>query len=310
MENISYIERAYSLSKKQADEPWRLEVAHPFDAEKRLVYYLADDRHPGGFHEDRPVLAADEKFDYILNELVKRIERYPYFWPLEGQKIDAYGYDFYSYLQKGQAEDDAMEIGMTEVADTIVREKLSIASPPKEAWRTLTAEDYVEGKGIGIRVEVLLEKAGSVNHVGVELFTAKEVELAAVLYQEDDKQYTPMKELILDGVGVVKSRRSMTVNFPSAVYAKRIVLIFRQQEYVVNKYKLPKEIVAQKQILSYIKEEEARKTAEAVGSRQYVTDYKSEHFADLFVKSGLKGWADVMRKYRQEHEAWLKQQKK
>lgn len=310
MENISYIEKCYSLSKNKYDEPWKIEVSHPFDAEKKIVYYLADEKHPGGFYEQRPILTTDEAFAYIIGELEKRIERYPYFWPLEGEKIDYYGYDFYTYLTKGAEESEANEIGMTEVADTIAREKMAIAPPEKTIWRTLGPDDYVEGKGAAIRLTLTLEKASSLNHVAVELFTSKSVEMAAFLYQEDDSQYAPLKELDLKELGVEQSRRSLEVRLPKAVFAKRIVMVLRQKEYVVNKYKLPKNVVAQRKILRHIKEEEAKKTASATGSRQYVTDYKSEAFADLFVRAGLSGWAKLMERYREEYKNWMKNQKK
>lgn len=309
MENVSYIEKCYSLSKQSWESPWRIEISHPFDAEKKLVYYLADENVPGGFYEERPVIAAAEKFSYILTELHKRIERYPYFWPLEGEKIDYYGYDFYTYLTKESDEADAMEIGMTEVADTIARDKMAINDPEPEVWKTLTAEDYVEGKGIGVRMTLTLEKAASVNHVALELFSSKDVELASFLYQEDDSQYVPMKELDLKTIGVAQSKRSLDVRLPKAVFAKRIVLILTQKEYVVNKYKLPKNVVAQRKILKHIKEEEAKKTSLSTGSRQYVTDYKSEQFADLFVKAGLSGWAKLMERYREDYKKWLGSQK-
>jgi len=307
---ISYIEKCLSLSLKGWEQPWRMEVAHPFDAEKKIVYYLANEKYPKGtFFENRPVINGGEKFTYILNQLLLRIEKYPYYWALEGQKIDAFGYDFYMDLAKDSTS-EANYIEVTEGADTLIKEKLSIEAATQEAWRPLTGEDYVSGDGIGIRLDITLEKAGPVNHLALELFSSKLVELSAVLYQEDVTQYTPMKEMVIEDISLLQSNRSLTVNFPKPVYAKRVILILTQKEYSVNKYMLPKDAIAQSKILNYIQKEEARMTAEDTGSSQYQVDYQSDSFADVFIRSGLKGYAKLMKTYKASHEAWLKSQKK
>lgn len=308
--NASYIEKCLSLSIGEWEKPWRIEVAHPFDTQKKIVYYLANEKYPkGSFYDNRPVINAGEKLGYILSRLLLRIERYPYYWPLEGQKIDAFGYDFYMDLAKDSAG-EATFLEVTEGADTLIKQKLSIEPPEKKAWRTLTGNDYVKGDGIGIRLDITLEKAGPINHLALELFSSKTVELSAVLYQEDVTQYTPMKEMIIEDISLLQSNRSLTVNFPKAVYAKRVVLILTQKEYTVNKYILPKDSIAQTKILKYIEKEEARMTAENTGSLPYEVDYKSDSFAKVFIRSDLKGYADLMKEYKKSHEAWLKSQKK
>jgi len=308
--NVSYIEKCLSLSVSEWEKPWRMEVAHPFDNQKKIVYYLANEKYPNGtFYENRPVIKAGEKLEYILSRLLLRIEKYPYYWPLENQKVDAFGYDFYTDLTK-ESNNEAQYIEVTEGADTLIKEKLSIEAPGKEAWRVLTGEDYVSGDGIGIRLDITLEKAGPINHLALELFSSKTVELSAVLYQEDVTKYVPMKEMVIEDISLLQSNRSLTVNFPKAVYAKRIVLILTQKEYTVNKYMLPKDAIAQAKVLKYIQKEEARMTAENTGSLQYDVDYKSDSFADVFVRSGLKGYAKLMKEYKKAHEAWLKKQKK
>lgn len=311
MEDVSYIEQCHSLSKAGFEEPWRIEIKHPFDGNKKIVYYLANEKHPTGtMYELRPILETGTNFTYVLNQLHERIEKYPYYWPLENQKIDPYGYDFYTDMKKGSEETNNILIELTQGADTLLREKLSISLPVKEAWRPLEDEDYVEGSGAGIRMEILLEKAGPVNHLALELFSAREVAIKAVMYQEDVKQYAPVKELVIDDVRTMQSNRSITINFPKAIFAKRIILILVQKEYAVNRYALPKNVVAQKKILKYIQTEEAKRTAQDVGSVSYETDYKTESFADVFVRSGLQGYADLMKEYKKKHEDWLKSQKK
>lgn len=310
-ESKSYIEQCLSISKEGYDEPWRMEIKHPFDNNKKVVYYLENEKHPvGTLYNLRPIVEIGANMEYVMQQLLERIERYPYYWPLENQKIDPYGYDFWTTMQKGQENENNIIIELTEGADTLIREKLSISLPVKEAWRPLEAEDYVEGTGAGIRMEILLEKAGPVNHLALELFSAREVEIKALMYQEDIKQYSPVKELIIENIESLQSNRSITLNFPKPIFAKRIIVILVQKEYAVNRYALPKNIVAQKKILKYIKDEEARKTAEDIGSVSYQTDYKTDSFADAFIRSGLKSYADLMKDYKKKHEDWLKSQKK
>lgn len=307
----SYIEQCLSMSKEGYDEPWRMEIKHPFDENKKIVYYLENEKHPvGTLYNLRPIIEMGDNMTYVMQQLLERIERYPYYWPLENQKIDPYGYDFWTTIQKGQEDNNNIIIEFTEGADTLIREKLSINLPVKEAWRALSGEDYVEGAGIGVRMEILLEKAGPVNYLALELFSAREVQLGALMYQEDIKQYSPVKELIIEDAKLMQSNRSITINFPKPIFAKRIILILVQKEYAVNRYALPKNIVAQKKILKYIKDEEARRTAEDVGSASYETDYKTDSFADAFIRSGLKSYADLMKDYKKKHEDWLKSQKK
>lgn len=247
---------------------------------------------------------------HILDRLHLRIESYPYAWPLEGEKLDVFGYDL--ELEMSGSAEMTSRVEWTEVAETNIRRRLSIEPPEQGVWRELSSDEYVEGPGAGVRVELEFEKAGPVNHVSLELMAAKEVELKALLFQEDTKRYTPMREIILRDTMVTKSNRSLSVNLPQPVYAKKMVFILVQEEYAVNRYILPANYRAKSALLEMVREQEANKTLSDVNSAQVSLNYQeqAENIADLFRRSGLEGYAEAMRKYKSEHEKWLKEQKR
>lgn len=307
----AYAERCLSLTKESFDEPWRLMMTHPYDDRKSVSYRIENMyATKGTTYKKERVVGAGERLAHILRRLHERIESYPYAWALEGEKLDAYGYDLELYMN---GDMDTMDrIDWTEVAETIIRTRLSIEPPEKGVWRELEPEEYVEGPGAGIRVEIEFEKAGPVNHVSLELVAAKDIELKALLFQEDTKRYTPMREVILQDGMTIKSNRSLTVNLPQPVYAKKMVLILVQREYAVNRYILPANYRAKAALLSLVREREATKTAGDVSSRKATLDFYGDStvITDLFRRSGLEGYAEAMRKYKTEYEQWLKEQKK
>lgn len=247
---------------------------------------------------------------HILEKLHQRIESYPYHWALEGKKLDAFGYDL--ILSVASDVETTSLVEWTEVAETVIRRRLTIDPPTQGVWRELEEEEYIEGIGTGIQVEIEFEKAGPVNQVSLELMSAKDVELKGLLFQEDSKRYSAMKEIVLRETMVTKSNRSLNVNLPQPIYAKKLIFILVQEEYAVNRYILPANYRAKMALLEMVREQEAFKTSENVSSKQYELNYKdqSEDIASLFRRSGLDGYAEAMKRYKEMNEEWLKTQRK
>lgn len=307
----TYAERCLSLTKDSFDAPWRIIMTHPYD-DRRTVTFRIENLYAlqGSIYEKERVVSAGEKMKHILERLHLRIEEYPYAWPLEGEKLDVFGYDI--ELETGGTEESTTLVEWTEVAETNIRRKLSIEPPEQGVWRELSSDEYVEGPGAGVRVELEFEKAGPVNHVSLELVAAKEVELKALLFQEDTKRYTPMKEIVLRDTMVTKSNRSLSVNLPQPVYAKKMVFVLVQEEYAVNRYILPANYRAKSALLEMVREQEAEKTTQDIESAQVSLNYQrqAEDIASLFRRNGLEGYAEAMRRYKESNEQWLKEQKR
>lgn len=282
----SYIERIHSLSKSAFEAPWRMELTHPSETDRKLVVYIADERHvKGSTFDGHWVVEAGEKWQYILDSLHRRAERYPYYWPLENVDLDPFGYDFATDMAPGGM---MREIEVTDVAEAIVRERLSIEPPPKTLWTDLVSGERITGPGAGIRLQVKLQRAGSVNHIALELFSAQKVRLAGLFYQEDDSPLAPAKELSVADVGLTQSNRSLSIQLPEPVYAKTLTFVLVQEEYRVSKYALPRDVAVQRAFLAYLAGKDGWREEQG-------TD--DESFLEMFLRVGKEDYHEFVKLY-------------
>lgn len=238
MQSAIYIEKSLSLSKDGYENPWRFEYLHPYDAQRKVVVYFENQwNESGSTYKDKPVYGVGEELGYILEQLLPRIEKYPYYWEMENQKINPIGYDFYTdQAVEGQSN------GMIEIVDAskvILWEKLRISPRVGQLIEPITHLEEVEGQFL-VKFQLTLEKSGPVNEIDLNLHTIKPVELASLVYEEDTGRYVVPKEINITGLEIKSSTEGMQIRLPEPIYAKRFTFVLRQNEPTINKYNVPR----------------------------------------------------------------------
>lgn len=232
-EKYNYIEKAFSVSKDSYELPWKIEYMHPLDSNKRSTVYVSNYYYAANtLLNNIPVILAREELSYTLNQLLLRIESYPYFWPIEGEKIDPNGYDFYTNYQESGI---VTYMNLTDSAKVILWNKLNIKDPIPQLEFDVSDDIEVEGKHL-TKFSLTLEKAGPVSNLSFDLHTTKPMELLAVVYEPDITRYTVPKLLNLEALSVTKSSYTIDINLGKPIFAKRFTFVFAQNNAEENIY--------------------------------------------------------------------------
>lgn len=232
----NYIEKIYSLSKAGPFAPWRVEYPNPLDTNKKMVVYLENFYNPAGtFIETIEVIRCGESFQYILDNLFPTIASYPYFWPLEGQKIDPNGYDFYSNFDD---EGKARILEITDSARVIAWSKLNIRAPREELETYLTQKEYVTGKHLA-KLQITLAKAGPLSEIAFKLKTIKDAELLSFVYETDISKFSNPRKINLKELEITPSSDIFLVKFGKPIFVKRITMVLAQNNADMNTYAVP-----------------------------------------------------------------------
>lgn len=229
----NYIEYLYSLSKESPSLPWQIEYPNPLDVGKKIVLYLENFYYPAGSYlNDILVISIGEDFKYILDNLFPTINKYKYFWPLEGQVIDVSGYDFYSNFDD---TGNARYIEITDSARVIIWEKLNIKAPHEELEFFVTQEEYVSAKHLS-KLQITFAKAGPVSEISLNLYTIKDVELLSIVYESDTTRYVVPKKINLNELTTINSSDVFTLKFGKPIFAKRLTIVIGQNNADINSY--------------------------------------------------------------------------
>lgn len=232
----NYIEKIYSLTKESPYAPWKVEYPNPLDTNKKQIVYIENFYHPSGTNiEAIPVIKSGESFQYILDNLYPTISAYPYAWPLEGQKIDPNGYDFYSNFDENGS---AKILEITDSARVIAWEKLNIKAPKEKLEKFLTKKEYVSGKHLA-KIQITLAKAGPMSEIAFKLKTIKDAELLSFVYETDIAKFDNPKSINLKELEIIPSSEIFLIKFGKPIFAKRITIVFAQNNSDMNTYALP-----------------------------------------------------------------------
>lgn len=235
-EKYNYIEQAFSVTKQDTFSPWKIVYSHPFDVNKKVSIYIADRYALADTSIDNiQVVEAGEDLKYILDFLVDRIaDKYPYQWPLEGQKIDNAGYDFRSNFNE-TAKVTVFDIVPS--AKTIAWEKCRITPPIPMLERSLTQKEYVKGQFV-TKLSIVLGKPSPISTFSIDLYAAKPMELLSLVYEEDTMNYHQAKKINLDYVAVLNDNYTLTIKLAQPIFAKRLTLVFAQNNAQQNSYQI------------------------------------------------------------------------
>lgn len=270
---VHYIEKAYSISKQGYFDPWKIEFINPLDATTTITVFIENQYADAGSTEsDIPVIIAGEDLTYILDYLLEHdITAYPYQWPLEGQKIDEKGYDFYC---DSTTDNIPTFLEVVQSAKTIIWEKCNIQPPEPEYESSVTKEEFVKGTFLS-KFSVKLGKASPVSSLSLNLHTTKPMELLSIVYESDITSYSDVKKLNMEYVTVNQDNYTLFIRLAKPIFARRLTFVLAQNNAEQNSY----------QVVNYVPESrlygvetEEKKTPFTSIASQWGSNQKSEKF--------------------------------
>lgn len=303
----TYIEYALSFGVEKADGLWKVQLLHPYDANKTIPVYLpmdATDSRIGQEVNKIMVAKPGVRLVEVMKWLYDRITRYPYYWPKEGTYVDKFGYDFEATLIKNNTSASNVEI--TQVAYDILKAELRIQ--PKDPANTNDVDiqfETVPGSGALVKILVTLSYPQPVSELVIAPFTKYPMELAALIYEEDIKTFHAKKEIILPKEATAKKRfeqttRSIRLQFP-AVIAKRFTIILRQQNAEKNTYVVNEDAVNKKELWDTVSQREAEVTLDANDGLETVSSQELDKW------SGWDIYLQALDKHKKDLAAWEKE---
>lgn len=228
----SYIERHVSFGVDQFEGLWKLSFLHPFfyaDTKRVITVYIIppNSDFEGAEYNGIEVVDAGPNLVQVMTKLLPMIQNYPYRWELEGKKLDTFGYDLTSGLQKNG--ENVSSIDFTDIAFAEINRYYDFAEAVALPEVVTEEETIVRDAGL-VKLDIVLEKAQWANQISFDFFTSYPIEIASVIYQEDTMKYSASYELPLESVQ--SSASSVSILFPS-VFAKKFTVVLAQPTYTV-----------------------------------------------------------------------------
>lgn len=276
-----YIEFLLSLTKTSLEDPFKIEWTPLYGTEKR-TFYLANRYHLAESEfNNKLVLAVGPDFQAILDLLVPSIERYPYAWPIESQKMDPLGYDF--------STDDNLTVIETEpVAREEIWRALKLVAPALSLVSPYIEPIEVSG-GHLTKLSLTLGKASPISLLSFQLQSTLPVRLASLVYESDISGYSEALKVDLSLLQIEQSAEAITLLFGKAIFAKRITFVLAQDNAKSNTYYLNQT----GEDFSYTSDEQDQTTLEEILKQdgKSVTYQTNEIYSD----NQIKDWSSERR---------------
>ena len=283
----SYIERGLSFGVDEFEDLWRVQFLHPYffgDTKQYLTVYVVPSNSDfvGDTYKGSEVVKAGSLMMQVIDQLLPRIEKYPYRWELEGKKLDPFGYDLVCGMVKGGNK--VLDLDFTDIAFQEVSRYYSFTDPtPKPDIVTETEE--VDGDGAMVKLQVTLEKAQWVNKVAFDFFTEYPVQVLSLMYQEDTRKYAPVYEIALEKTALSSS--SLSFHFPS-VFAKRFTVIIQQPTYTIGRGMVLPEQKQKEELWDYLLSKTIAPYLESNVDTQAWQQQTQDYYGQLIETKGVK----------------------
>lgn len=276
-----YIEFLLSLTKSSFEAPFKIEWTPLYSAQKRTSY-LANKYFPADSeYNNTLVLAVGPDFQRILDLLIPSIERYPYAWPLESQKMDLLGYDF-------STDEDVTFIEVEPVAREEIWRKLKLVAPPLSIISPYTEPIEVSG-GHLTKFSLTLAKASPISLLSFQMQATLPVRLAALIYESDISGYSEAQRVDLNLLQIEQSAEAITIQFGEAIFAKRLTFVMAQDNAKSNTYYLNQT----GENFTYASDEKDQTTLEALLKKDGQT--KVYQTNEIYNDEQIKDWSSERR---------------
>jgi hypothetical protein len=226
---MSYIEKHLLFSVGGYEEPWKIQFLNPFNGEEKkavTAYVLAPNSHYSqSTYKGLSVLTPGPLLKKVMQELIPRIQSYPYEWEWSGKKIYRFGYDFETDM--ASPEETPTVIELTSVAYRIVADFYEFDKTIVEDI-IVNSEDKITCEGAAFKLEIELQRAQWISELSLDYFSDFPMKLISLVYQKDTNPYSTVYEIPLDSI--VVNRQTECLLFPR-VFVKRLFLIIQQENY-------------------------------------------------------------------------------
>ena len=292
--NKLYIDKLLSLTKTGAQDPFLVEWLPLYGTEPRRVYLADLYREQGESYKETDILKAGTQLQTILDLLLPTISGYPYVWPLNGQKLDAYGFDF-------ELNGSETQLEILTVAKEEVWRKLSLQLPGASLISDYVQPEIVTG-GHLTKCSLVLEKASPLSFLSFRMHSVFPVRLASLLYESDISGYSEAKKVNLEAIQLQQSNETITLLFGKPIFAKRLTFVLAQDNASGNTYYLSQE--AEDFSLQLLPSDESLvdEWLEEKNSRTYITN---EIYSDEAIKDWSASRLEAYRSWRTEKLAYL-----
>lgn len=292
--NKLYIDKLLGLTKAGAQDPFLVEWLPLYGTEPRRVYLADLYREQGESYKETDILKAGTQLQTILDLLLPTIAGYPYVWPLNGQKLDAYGFDF-------ELNGSETQLEILTVAKEEVWRKLSLRLPGASLISDYVQPEIVTG-GHLTKCSLVLEKASPLSFLSFRMHSVFPVRLASLLYESDISGYSEAKKVNLGAIQLQQSNETITLLFGKPIFAKRLTFVLAQDNASGNTYYLSQE--AEDFSLQLLPSDESLvdEWLEEKNSRTYITN---EIYSDEAIKDWSASRLEAYRSWRTEKLAYL-----
>ena len=273
-----YIEKLTSLTKASQFEPFRIEWNFLY-GDKKEIGYLADAYYLAGeTFAEKKIYEAGPLFQKLLDTLIPSIEKYPYAWGLEGERLDKWGYDF-----SFNSTVTSIEIGIVAKEEAWLRLGLTTDAPNDsyvyEGFGTVTG-------GHLSKFSLTLEKASPVSLLSFQMQATFPVRLASLVYESDLSGHNEARIVDLETLQVQQSAEVITVLFGKPIFAKRLTFVLAQDNAKTNTYYLTRS----GEDFSYLSTEEDASALESLLNQEGQTMvYKTEA---IYSDTEIKDWSE------------------
>lgn len=276
-----YIEFLLSLTKSSLEAPFKIEWTPLYGTQKRTSYLANKYFIAGSEYNNTLVLEVGPNFQTILNLLVPSIEKYPYNWPLESQKMDLLGYDF-------STDEDVTVIEVEPVAREEIWRKLKLVSPSLSIVSPYTEPIQVRG-GHLTKFSLTLAKASPISLLSFQMQATLPVRLASLLYEADISGYSEAQRVDLALLQIEQSAEAITIQFGEAIFAKRLTFVMAQDNAKSNTYYLNQK----GEDFTYSSDEKDQTTLETLLKKDGET--KVYQTSEVYNDEQIKDWSSERR---------------
>ena len=213
-----YANLILSLTKASPSEPFKLQAKF-LDEVDVATFYLPDGKIwlPDMSHNKKDLAKVDAHFYELLQHILTGIEDYPYTWPLEGKKLNDYGYDLY-------LDNTILRLSPTALfhAQTVLQYQ-----PDKTLEKAYSRPVFVTAPHL-TKLSLTLAKASALSELAFQFHSVQPVRLASLVYESDLSGFNHPIEVDVDSLQISQSNENISLLFGKPILARRLTFVLAQ----------------------------------------------------------------------------------
>lgn len=240
---MEYINNIIGITKKSPTDPFQIQFRYIYNPDL-ITLYLPDGKIflPGMSYEGYPLTEVDNDMYEVLKIIFSSIESYPYSWELNGQKLDAYGFDLY---------DEGNRLRFSPTALKTVQD--FIGYQPESVLEYIYNQPSFAYSPFLTKLSINLEKTSVISEFAIQLQSVDPVRVAAFVYESSLSGEGHPMVVNLDELQVKESNESLWISFGKPIVVKRMTITLAQDNiYKAIPLKNPESKKEKEEILNLI----------------------------------------------------------